>query len=160
MRSASVPVKHTANGELSQLSSGIAPNKQTKPCLAWCAFPATLHLIPKFILALKAPGRCQETCWCKTPMACSGLLKETNYYPCLGLPQMQSTSQYGGEGQSGCETKQKKLGDFAARTQAGHSQSFALKGEEGTAGVPSHHGPSVGERDGYRAQSTGPPKRE
>lgn len=43
---------------------------------------------------------------------------------------MQSTSQYGGEGQSGYETQQKKLGDFATRTQAGHSQRFALKGED------------------------------
>lgn len=129
MRSASVPVKRAANGELSQLSSGIAPNKQTKPCLAWCAFPATLHLIPKFILALKAPGRCQETCWCKTPMACSGLLKETNYYPCLGLPQMQSTNQYGGEGQSGCETKQKKLGTLQLGLRQAILRALLSKGK-------------------------------
>lgn len=79
---------------VSQLSSSIFPNKQTKPCLPCCAFPATLHLTPMFILALKATGRCQETCLSKTPMACSGLLKEANYYTWLGLPQMQSVSAW------------------------------------------------------------------
>lgn len=71
-----------------QLPSSIVPNKQTKPHLAWCAFPATLHLIPTFILALEAASSCQKTCLCKTPMACSGSLKEENSCSWLGLPKM------------------------------------------------------------------------